>query len=240
MCYITDMMKHLFFALLAVLSVTSAAHAGASGSTAAAPAANPGAITAPTTVSPAVAPLASPDLAAAVEKAETYLRGLKTAKSRFLQTAPNGKQAIGTFYLNRPGKLRFEYDPPIKDFVVADGFFIYFYDGKLGEQSNAPIGQTLADFLLRPELKLSGDIKVTEGRRSGGLLMLTLTQAEDPAAGSLVLGFEEQPMRLKKWRVIDATNAVVEVELFQVEENIPLQSGLFVYAAPIGDKPKYN
>lgn len=236
MCYITDMMKHLFFALLAVVSVTSAAHAGAGAGTDS----PKGAITAPVTISPAVAPLASPDLAVAVQKAEEYLRDLKTAKSRFLQTAPDGKQAIGTFYLNRPGKLRFEYDAPVRDFVVADGFFIYFYDGKLGEQSNAPIGQTLADFLLRPDLKLSGDVKVTEGRRSGGLLMLTLTQTNDPGAGSLILGFEEQPMRLKKWRVVDATNAVVEVELFQVEENIPLQSSLFVYAAPASDKPKYN
>ena len=239
MCYITDMMKYLFFAFLAVLSVTSAAPMMAYAGTAA-PAEKNGAITAPQTVSPAVAPLASPDLAAAVAKAEEYLRGLKTAKSRFLQTAPDGKQAIGTFFLNRPGKLRFEYDAPVRDFVVADGFFIYFYDGKLGEQSNAPIGQTLADFLLRPDLKLSGDVKVTEGRRSGGLLMLTLTQTNDPAAGSLILGFEEQPMRLKKWRVVDATNAVVEVELFQMEENIPVESSLFVYAAPVGDKPKYN
>ena len=195
---------------------------------------------APKTIPATVAPLSSPELADAVAKAEEYLRGLKTAKSRFLQTAPDGGQVIGTFYLSRPGKLRFEYDAPVRDFVVADGFFIYFYDAKLGEQSNAPIGQTLADFLLRPDLKLSGDLKVTEGMRSGGLLALTVSQADDPGAGSLMLGFEEHPMRLKKWRVTDATGAVVEVELFQVEENVALQSGLFVYSAPVGDKPKYN
>ncbi|MBU0800760.1 MAG: outer membrane lipoprotein carrier protein LolA [Alphaproteobacteria bacterium] len=178
--------------------------------------------------------------AAAITKAEDYLRGLKTAKARFLQTAPDGQQLIGTFYLNRPGKLRFEYDAPVRDFVVADGFFIYFYDAKLGEQSNAPISQTLADFLLRPELKLSGDIKVTEVKRSGGLLTLNLVQSKDPGAGSLMLGFEEQPMRLKKWRVVDATGSVVEIELFQVEENVALKSSLFVYAKPNDGPRKYN
>lgn len=177
---------------------------------------------------------------ATVAQAEEYLRGLKTAKARFLQTAPDGKQALGTFYLNRPGKLRFEYDAPVRDFVVADGFFIYFYDATLGEQSNAPIGQTLADFLLRADLRLSGDVTVREMRRSGGLLLLTLTQTDDPGAGTLILGFEEEPMRLKKWRVIDATGAIVEVELFQVEENVPVASNLFVYAAPATGKPKYN
>ncbi len=66
-------------------------------------------------------------------------KGLKTVKARFVQTAPDGGQTRGTFYLNRPGKLRFQYDPPLKDFVVADGLFIYFYDGELEQQSNAPI-----------------------------------------------------------------------------------------------------
>lgn len=182
----------------------------------------------------------SPDPAADIAKAEKYLDGLSTAQARFLQTAPDGKQAIGNFYLSRPGRLRFEYDPPVQDFVVADGFFIYFYDSALGEQSNAPIGQTLADFLLRGDLKLSGDIRVTDVRRSGGLLTMTLVQAKDPGAGSLMLGFEEEPMRLKKWRVVDAANAVVEVELFQMEENIRLARNLFVYAAPTDGTRRFN
>jgi outer membrane lipoprotein-sorting protein len=72
------------------------------------------------------------------------------------------------------------------------------------------------------------------------LLLLTLVQAKDPGAGSLTLGFEEQPFRLKKWRVVDASGAVVEVELFKVEENLELNRGLFVYSAPVSSKPRYN
>ena len=221
MSYITGTMRKVLFLLaaLAALTMPAAVRAAEDGYAGPQPSANP---------------------AADIAKAEVYLDGLKTARARFLQTAPDGTQTIGTFYLNRPGRLRFEYDAPVRDFVVADGFFIYFYDGALKEQSNAPIGQTLADFLLRPDLALSGDIQVTEVRRSGGLLILTLAQAKDPAAGSLMLGFEEHPMLLKKWRVIDATGAVVEVELFQMEENIKLPDSLFVYAAPAGDKPRYN
>lgn len=167
-----------------------------------------------------------------VRGAEEYLDALGTAKARFLQTASDGSQFIGTFYLNRPGKLRFEYDPPVRDFVVADGIFIYFYDSELQEQSNAPIGQTLADFLLRSDLKLSGDVTVADVKRDGGLLQITLTQTEDPGAGSLTLGFEEDPMKLKKWRVVDPQGAVTEVELFQLETNVDLDGKLFVYADP--------
>lgn len=176
-----------------------------------------------------------------VKKAETYLNDLSTARARFVQTTHGGQQLVGTFYLDRPGKLRFEYDEPVKDFVVADGFFIYFYDSEMGEQSNAPIGQTLADFILRDNLKLSGDVTVTDMKRGGGLVQLELVQSADPEAGKLVLGFNEGPFELKKWRVIDAQGLITEVELFYLKTDIKHRDGLFVYVDPnTGKKPKYN
>lgn len=178
----------------------------------------------------------SPDVA----KAEAYLRGLSTAKARFVQTNHDGQQFSGTFYLNRPGRMRFEYDPPVKDFIVADGFFVYFYDSQLGEQSNAPIGQTMADFLLRTDLRLSGDIAVTSVTRAGGLLQIMLTQAGDPEAGTLRLGFVEEPFHLKRWRVVDAQGLITEVELFDLKTGLDLPSSLFVYADPGRAVQRYN
>lgn len=55
-----------------------------------------------------------------IKQAEEYLKNLKSARARFVQTTHDGTQLVGTFYLKRPGKLRFEYDDPIKDFVVSD------------------------------------------------------------------------------------------------------------------------
>lgn len=168
-----------------------------------------------------------------IAKAEAYFRDLHTAKARFIQTAPDGSQTRGNFYLSRPGKLRFEYDAPIKDFVVADGLFIYFYDAQLQQQTNAPISATLADFLLRKDLKLSGDLKVTKIWRDGGLLQMTLVQTAEPNAGSLTLGFQESPYQLKKWQVRDATGNITEIELFNIQTNIDLPSKLFVYLNPV-------
>lgn len=173
-----------------------------------------------------------------VIRAETYLKDLTTAKARFLQTAPDGTQLIGTFYLSRPGRLRFVYDNS-RDFVVADGFFIYFYDSQLKQQSNAPIGQTLADFLLRKNLRLKDDLKVTSVERRNGLQLLTVVQTKDAAAGSLTLAFQEEPYQLKKWRVVDGTGAITEVELFQLETGIPLESKLFAYSDPLQGKVQH-
>lgn len=191
---------------------------------------------------PAGGRAASPDYARTpeVRQAQTYLSSLTTARARFVQTAPDGLQTAGVFYLNRPGKLRFQYDSPSKDFVVADGFFIYFYDGEAGEQSNAPVGQTLADFLLRTDLRLSGDLKVTHVRRGGDLLQISVTQSADPGAGTLVLGFSENPFALKKWRVIDGQGLITEVALSELETGISLDSDLFVYRDPERKIDRYN
>ncbi len=171
---------------------------------------------------------------------EHYLQGLTSARARFVQTTHDGTQLVGTFYLQRPGKLRFEYDDPIKDFVVADGVFIYFYDAELGEQSNAPIGQTLADFILRKDVSLSKDVIVESIRRKGDLLQVTLVQESDPTAGSLTLGFDEDPLTLKKWRVVDGQGLITEVELFYLKTDIKHPNDLFVYAAPDGGETNYN
>lgn len=175
-----------------------------------------------------------------VRQAENYLRSLTTARARFVQTAPDGVQTGGTFYLSRPGRLRFQYDAPSRDFVVADGFFIYFYDGQAGEQTNAPIGQTLADFLLRTDLRLSGDLSVYNVRRAGDLLQISISQTSDPAAGTLILGFTENPMSLKKWRVIDGQGLITEVELSGIETGLSLASDLFVYRDAQPKTPRYN
>lgn len=200
--------------------------------TAAAPAAYAASPVAPAPVPAPIAPNNFGAYGETIKMAAQYLNGLGTLKARFLLTAADGSQQIGTFYLNRPGKLRFEYDPPAKDFIVADGLLIYFYDAELKQQSNAPIGQTLADFLLRKNITLKDDVTVDRVMQGGGLLQITLHQTDDPGAGSLTLGFTEKPFQLKKWRVVDPQNQIVEVELFQVETGLKLDSNLFQYRDP--------
>lgn len=180
------------------------------------------------------------DKAAETQNIATYLDGLETLKSRFVQTAPDGSQLVGTFYLSRPGKLRFEYDAPIEDFVVADGHFIYFYDSELQQQTNAPIGQTMADFLLRGDISFDGDVAVQNLKRGGGYLQIELAQAADPDAGRLMLALQENPLRLKKWRIVDPQGLITEVELFYAQENVQLEDALFYYIDPNKGQERYN
>lgn len=174
-----------------------------------------------------------------IQKAEDYLRNLTTAKADFIQRAHNGARLSGTFYLDRPGRLRFEYNE-VDDFIVADGFFIYFFDSELREQTNAPIGQTLADFLLRKDLTLTGDIQVQEIGQENGLKTYLLAQSDDIAAGTVKLFFTKVPFALKKWQVTDAAGMTTEIELKNMEVNLKLDNSLFGFIHPDKKKQSYN
>ncbi len=177
-----------------------------------------------------------------IERAEKYLQDMKTAQARFVQTTHNGQQLVGTFYLSRPGRLRFEYDPPVENFVVADGTFIYFYDAELDEQTNAPIQATLANFFLRKEFSFSDDLVVDEAKESGGLIMITVVQADEPESGSIIFAFNKKPFELKKWRVVDGQGLITEVELFYLKTGVEHDSDLFYFVDPnkTDNIPSYN
>ncbi|MDE1149063.1 MAG: outer membrane lipoprotein carrier protein LolA [Azospirillaceae bacterium] len=169
---------------------------------------------------------------AKLHQVETYLNGIQTLKSTFQQVNPDGGLVRGTFQLKRPGKMRIDYDPPNKNFIVADGHFVYFWDAESKEQSNAPIGSTMADFILRPDLKLSGDVTVTSMDDSAGVLEVTLVQTKDPGLGRLTLVFQEQPFGLKKWRVLDAQGANTEVALLDPQTGVSLADDQFYFRDP--------
>lgn len=189
----------------------------------------------------AAVPEARTKYAAELAAAEKYLNGIHTLKARFIQTAPNGGQAAGTFMMRRPGRMRFDYDPPVTDFIVADGTFIHYYDGEMKQGSRTLISQSLANFFLRKNLTLSGDLEVTDVQRNGGLLMVSLAQTDDKGAGTLILGFVEKPvLELKKWRIVDAEGGITEVELFETRTGLKLDKDLFHYYDPELTKPKYN
>lgn len=167
-----------------------------------------------------------------IARVEEYLNGIRTLKSEFLQFSEAGGTARGTFYLSRPGRMRLNYEAPNQNYIVADGLFIYFWDEELQQQTNAPIGTTLADVILRRDLRLSGDITVRNIERGPGILEISIVQTKDPGAGILTLVFEDRPLRLRKWRVLDAQGLTTEVALINPQVGIDLPRSLFSFRDP--------
>lgn len=175
-----------------------------------------------------------------IARIEEYLNGVKTLQSKFVQVAPDGRQATGTFYLSRPGRMRLEYDAPIRDFIVADGLFLFYWDAEMRQQSSTPIGSTLADFILRKEFRLSGDVTVKEVERADGVLEVTLYETKDPGKGTITLIFQDRPLQLRKWRVLDAQGLTTEVGLINPRAGMPLDRDLFYFREPARERDSLN
>jgi outer membrane lipoprotein-sorting protein len=172
------------------------------------------ALAAPPTLAAAPAGESDP---ATLQRIETYLNGLRSLKARFLQVAPNGQITQGTVWLERPGRMRLQYDPPSPLLLVAGEGLLVFHDSQLGQTSNIPLSQTPLGILLADNLRLSGAITVTSLARLPGQLQLSLYRTSSPGEGSLTLVFADDPLALRQWSVLDAQRHETHVTLSSVE-----------------------
>ncbi|HYF07541.1 MAG TPA: outer membrane lipoprotein carrier protein LolA [Acetobacteraceae bacterium] len=180
---------------------------------------------------PPPAPLTDRDRAD-IARVEAYLNGLRTLRARFVQAAWNGAVAEGTAWIWRPGRMRFEYDPPEPLLLVADANQFMMYDREMRQPTTIPVGSTPLGLLLRPNIRLSGDVTVTRVERAPGLLAVTLHRSESPAEGRLTLVFSDEPMELRQWVVVDAQGRETRVSLSRIETGLTFEARLFQFNDP--------
>jgi outer membrane lipoprotein-sorting protein len=167
-----------------------------------------------------------------VSRIEGYLNTMRTLKARFLQVAPDGQTTNGTAWLERPGRMRFEYDKPSPFLLVAGDGLVVFHDSALKQTSNFPLSQTPLSILLRENVGLSGDVTITGFTRQPGEIQVTLTRTATPADGTLTLIFTDKPLALRQWRVVDAQHRETHVTLFDVQLGGKFDPSLFRFVDP--------
>ena len=163
-----------------------------------------------------------------LQRIQAYLDSLTTVQARFTQTSDTGGFAQGEFYLSRPGRMRIEYDPPIPYLYVADGYWLTFWDAELGQRSDVALGSSLADFITREDIRLSGDVTVVGFEQDAAGMMVDLVQTDDPGAGQLTLAFDSDPLTLRSWTVLDAQGVSTLVSLSDIREGVSLDRRLFL------------
>jgi outer membrane lipoprotein-sorting protein len=181
---------------------------------------------------PAPQPQAATVDRAVVQRVEAYLNGLTTMRARFLQIAQNGASAEGTALIFRPGRMRFDYDPPEPMLLVASGGQVMMYDRELRQPSVAPASSTPLGILLRSPITLSGDVTVTATGRQAGFLQVAMHRTGQRAEGQLTLVFQENPMQLRQWSVLDAQGRETRVTLYQPEFGVRLDTATFDFNDP--------
>jgi outer membrane lipoprotein-sorting protein len=172
------------------------------------------------------------DNSADVSRIESYLNSIRTLQARFLQVATDGSTAEGTLYIKRPGKLKLDYAPPSQQMIITTHDFVVYVDKKEKQSSYQDLNSSLAGILVRPDIKLSGDIKVAGVSRAPGAIRIRLVLAKDPGSGSITLGFADQPLQLRQWTVVDPQGNSVDVTLMDAHFGTPIDDKEFVFIDP--------
>ena len=171
-----------------------------------------------------------------VSKVGAYLNGIRTLRARFFQFGPRGGVARGTIFISRPGRLRVQYDPPVKVLLVATPIWLIHYDGELDQVSYLPLNSTPAGFLVQKRIRLTGKVHVTAIKRERGRLFVTIAESRNAQKGKLTLIFSQNPLTLREWRVLDPRGLPTRVTLRNTQTGIKLDRKLFQFVKPGPDR----
>ena len=150
----------------------------------------------------------------------------------FIQSAPNGGITQGVALLQRPGRMRFQYDPPTPYLLVANHGVLVFHDTQLNQTSNIPLSRTPLGILLADHVTLSGDVTVTKLVRLPGQLQVSLVRTASPGEGTLTLIFADNPLSLRQWVVVDQQGKQTRVAFTNMEVGASLDSNQFEFRDP--------
>jgi outer membrane lipoprotein-sorting protein len=174
----------------------------------------------------------SPEDKAVVDEATAYLNSLDQAKGEFVQTDARGNVSRGELYLNRPGKARFEYNPPSSMIVVANGHSVTVYNRRLQTFDSYPLNSTPLALFLQKQVRLDQKVVVTGVERFAGGFRLTARDARHPGRGEITLTFSDGPVTLKQWSIVDSQGARTTVEINGLHATSGLDPGLFELRGP--------
>lgn len=166
-----------------------------------------------------------------VEKLNEYLNGLRSVRAAFTQINADGSVSSGTLYLARPGRARFEYDPPSPALVVAGNGRVAVFDRK----SNVPpeqfaLDRTPLSIILAERVDLTRPGVLLRHRGDGATTAVVVQDPEKPEYGSMLMVFSDNPVALRQWIITDEAGGETTVILGETRTNMSLPGDLFSIA----------
>ncbi|MEM7597534.1 MAG: outer membrane lipoprotein carrier protein LolA [Pseudomonadota bacterium] len=159
----------------------------------------------------------------------SYLNGFSSASGQFTQINDDGTISTGNIFLKRPGKVRFEYNPPEDMLVVADGSRVGVVDGKSNTGPEAyPLGRTPLKIILARNVDFSRERMVTGHDSDGTATTVEAQDPDNPEYGSIELVFTGDPVELRQWVINDGSGARTTVVLGNLETDVRLDDESFV------------
>lgn len=133
-----------------------------------------------------------------------YLNQLQTAEGGFTQINADGTLSTGQIYIKRPGRIRFEYNPPEKNLVIGAGGRLAIFDPRSNTGPEGyPLNQTPLSIILQSNVDLGRARMVTGQTSDGTTTTITAQDPDRPQYGNIQMVFTANPVELRQWIVTD-------------------------------------
>jgi outer membrane lipoprotein-sorting protein len=170
----------------------------------------------------------TPKQRAIIERVDKYLSTTDVLSGQFVQVGPDGRRSQGEFFIQKPGKVRFDYDPPSPISIVADGQTVVVRDTKLATQDVYPLSQTPLRFLLANHVDLLKDTNLVAVYADDVFITVVVEEKNGIVGTSrLMIMFSAKDMQLKQWTVTDPQGFDTTVAVYNLDTTKKPDPGMF-------------
>ena len=166
---------------------------------------------------------------ALLDRISNYLSSVQTMVGKFVQVGPDGGRTEGTFYMQKPGRVHFEYNPPSPIDIISDGSSVVVRDRKLATQDLYPLSQTPLRYLLAERIDLLRDTDVVSVSADDSFATVVIEQKQLlVGTNRLMIMFDAKDLTLKQWTVTDPQGFDTTVAVYNLDSTKKPDPNLFV------------
>jgi outer membrane lipoprotein-sorting protein len=166
---------------------------------------------------------------ALLDRISGYLSSVQTLVGNFVQIGPDGRRLDGTFWIQKPGKVRFQYNPPSPIDIIADGSSVLVRDRSLETADYYPLSQTPLRYLLAERIDLLRDTDVISVSADDTFITVVIEETQVMVGTNrLMIMFDAKTSTLKQWTVTDPQGLDTTVAVFNLDAVKKPDPNLFV------------
>ncbi len=163
-----------------------------------------------------------------VEAISQHFSSVPTMTGEFVQFGPNGEQTGGKFHIQRPGKIRFDYEEPSPILVISNGRTVAINNNKLKTWSFYPLSKTPLSLLLSDHMEID-DKSIRSVTTDEDITTVVMGDRNIFGSSEITLLFDPESQDLRQWTIKDAQGKETSVMIFNVEKNVTLPTQLFKF-----------
>ncbi len=168
------------------------------------------------------------DQAEAVRRINAYINSFDTMRGDFTQISPRGQASRGVMLISKPGKMRFEYAPPVPLLIVSDGRWLTIKNTARERGDQFPLSATPLRLVVAKDVDLLAETDVIAFQQAEGLTSVTLQDKKGKMGGYIILIYDDANKALQQWIVVDGKGKRTTVQLANLEKGVKIDPKLFV------------